>query len=264
MRAEDLALRLILFTAALLFFSIWELLAPKRPLSVSRPFRWFNNFSLLALGWLALRLCLPLMALDAARLAQARGWGLLNYVGWPLPVKLAAAFLLLDLLIYLQHLLFHGVPLLWRLHKVHHTDVDLDVSSALRFHPAEILLSMLLKIGAVLLLGADESAVFLFEVVLNASAIFTHADIRLPSRLDILLRLVLVTPDMHRIHHSVLVEETNSNYGFNFSWWDRLLRTYRLEPRKDAVTMPLGLAEYRAPHGQNLLWLLALPLQTEP
>lgn len=259
MRAEDLAFRLACFGAVLLLLALWETLAPKRPLSVLRPLRWFNNFALLALGWLALRLCLPLLAMDAAKVAADRGWGLLNHVRWPFPLKLALGVLFLDLVIYLQHRTFHNVPLLWRLHKVHHTDLDLDVSTGLRFHPAEILLSMGIKMGAVVLIGAHFGAVLLFEVVLNAGSLFTHANIRVPAWLDGALRLAIVTPDMHRIHHSVSPEETNSNYGFNFSWWDRLLRTYRPEPELDTVTMPLGLPAYRAPLRQSLPWLLALP-----
>lgn len=259
MRADDLALRLLCFLGALGALSLWELLAPKRPLTVFRPFRWLGNFGLLALGWLGLRLFFPWLAMDAAAAAEARGWGLLHHVRWAFPVKLAVAFVFLDLVIYVQHAAFHRVPWLWRLHRVHHTDVDLDATTAVRFHPLEIALSMLIKCGAVLLIGAHAFAVLAFEIVLNASALFSHADIALPSVLDEALRFFIVTPDMHRIHHSVSPEETNSNYGFNFSWWDRLFGTYRPEPRLDTVVMPLGLPQYRAPLKQNLLWLLALP-----
>lgn len=252
-------IRLASFMAVLLPCAVWERLDPKKPFTTPRLPRWFHNLSLMALSNLLLRLILPLMALDAAALVQRRGWGLLQWIEWPFWAETTASFFLLDLLIYFQHIASHKIPLFWRLHRVHHSDLNLDATSGVRFHPVEILLSMLLKIGAVLLLGAPPQAVLLFEIVLNGTALFNHADIRLPGRLDAVLRLLVVTPDMHRVHHSVDPTETDSNYGFNMPWWDRLFGTYRAQPKLGHDGMTLGLSQYPAGLRQSLGWLLALP-----
>lgn len=252
-------IRLASFASVLLPCALWERLAPKRPLILPRLPRWFHNLSLMTLSSLLPRLFLPLMAMDAAALAHQRGWGLLQQANWPMPAKMLASFFLLDLLIYFQHVASHKIPIFWRLHRVHHSDLDLDATSGVRFHPVEILLSMLLKIGAVLLIGAPAQAVLIFEIVLNATALFNHSDIRLPGRLDAALRLLVVTPDMHRVHHSVDPLETNSNYGFNMPWWDRLFCTYRAQPKLGHDAMTLGLPQYPASLRQSLSWLLALP-----
>lgn len=252
-------IRLAAFASVLLPCTLWEYLAPKKPFTQPRLPRWFDNLSLMVLSGLLTRLVLPLMAMDAAVLAQKRGWGLLQQADWPMPAKMLVSFFLLDLLIYFQHVASHKVPVFWRLHRVHHSDLDLDATSGVRFHPVEILLSMLLKIGAVLLIGAPAQAVLAFEIVLNATALFNHSDIRMPGRLDGALRLLVVTPDMHRVHHSVDPLETNSNYGFNMPWWDRLFGTYRAQPQLGHDAMALGLPQYPASLRQSLLWLLALP-----
>jgi sterol desaturase/sphingolipid hydroxylase (fatty acid hydroxylase superfamily) len=262
MRNEFL-IRLSCFGGIFLACAAWELLAPKRAFTTPRPFRWFNNLTLMALASLLLRVSPLLLAVDAAILSEERGWGLLRQVNWPFPVEPAVSLLFLDLVIYLQHAAFHKIAWLWRLHKVHHSDVDLDVTTAVRFHPIEIALSMMIKIGAVLLIGADAGDVILFEVILNATALFNHADIRMPQRLDAALRLFVVTPDMHRVHHSVEQRETDSNYGFNVPWWDRLFGTYRAQPRLGHAAMTLGLSQYQIPRRQHLGWLLALPFSRQ-
>jgi sterol desaturase/sphingolipid hydroxylase (fatty acid hydroxylase superfamily) len=199
-----------------------------------------------------------------ALLAQERHWGLLNNV--PLPPWLGVVFgvMALDLAIYLQHVLFHAIPTLWRLHMVHHADLDIDVTTGLRFHPIEIVLSMGLKLMAVTLLGASPSAVLVFEVALNATAMFSHSNMRLPVWFDRWLRLFVVTPDMHRVHHSVIIRETNSNYGFNLPWWDRLFGTYKAQPDRSHDGMTIGLAQFRDPARLTLHRLLALPFVGDP
>jgi len=261
MNAET-ALRTGFFLGVFLPCAAWEVLARKRDFTVPRPWRWAQNLGILLLDVLALRLLLPILAIDVARIAEALRWGLLNQAAWPLGLKALLAFAFLDLVIYAQHRIFHAVPILWRLHKVHHTDLDLDLTTGVRFHPVEILLSMVLKIGAVALLGAHWIAVLAFEIVLNATSLFNHSNARLPAGLEAFLRLFLVTPDMHRVHHSVIAGETNSNYGFNLPWWDRLLGTYVAEPAAGHQGMSLGLGEYRKWEAQNLYWLLALPFRS--
>lgn len=256
------ALRLSAFLTVLALAGAAELLFPRRPPQTPRGRRWLANFGLLFLGSLAIRLILPMAAAEFAVLAEERRWGLLNLVSWPFPVKLALGFLWLDFVIYWQHRKFHELALFWRLHKVHHLDLDLDASSGVRFHPLEYLVSMLIKIAAVGLLGVHFLAVLVFEVVLNAVSTFHHASIALPRPVDAFLRLLLVTPDYHRVHHSVLVDETNSNYAFNLTWWDRLFGSYVPQPRGEHATLPLGLQEERDPaRAASLPVLLAAPLR---
>jgi sterol desaturase/sphingolipid hydroxylase (fatty acid hydroxylase superfamily) len=236
-----------------------ETLAPRRPLSVSRGFRWLNNFALIAVGNLALRLLFPILAVGFAAVARDSGWGLFNNIAAPYWLAVAVSFVALDFAIYLQHRLFHAVPVLWRLHMVHHADPDIDASTGIRFHPIEIVLSMAIKFGAIALLGAPALAVILFEIVLNATSMFSHANWRLPIPLDRVLRAVLVTPDMHRVHHSAIRRETDSNFGFNFSFWDRLCGTYRAQPEAGHDRMTIGLTQYQDQRRQNLWWMLMLP-----
>ncbi len=253
--------RLSSFLAVLACCAAWEFAAPKRLRSAPRLWRWANNLGLLGLDALALRALIPVLASDMARLAEERRWGLLHRLDAPFAVKFAAAFLLLDLAIYAQHWTFHAVPWLWSVHKVHHTDIDLDATSGVRFHPLEILLSMLVKLAAVAAIGAHFLAVIVFEIALNATSLFNHANVRIPARLERLLRLFVVTPDMHRVHHSVRPAETNSNFGFNLPWWDRLLGTYDPEPADGHQLMILGLPEHRDWKAQHLGWLLSLPFR---
>ncbi len=238
-------IRLGFFAGVLLLMVLWEVLAPRRRLTVRRRLRWSGNLGLVALDTLAVRFLVPLGAVGTALLAEERGWGLLNNVALPGWLAVVLAAVALDLSIYLQHVMFHAVPLLWRLHRVHHADLDFDATTGVRFHPVEVLLSMGIKAGAIVLTGAPAVAVLLFEVLLNATSLFNHGNVRLPGRLDRLLRLVVVTPEMHRVHHSVLPRETNSNFGFNLPWWDYLFGTYRARPAAGHEGMTIGLEQFR-------------------
>ncbi len=259
--AHEKALRLGAFLGVFAVMALAEALVPRRRRGLARLQRWPANLGIVVIDTLVLRLAFPTAAVGVAMLAAARGFGVLHWLHLPPAPAFVIALLVLDLAIYAQHVLFHAVPLLWRLHRMHHTDLDFDVTTALRFHPVEILLSMALKIGLVAALGAPAAAVLAFEVVLNAAAMFNHANARLPLRLDAALRLVLVTPDMHRVHHSTRIEETNSNYGFNLPWWDRLFGTYRAAPRAGQEGMTIGLDAFRAPEELRLDRLLTQPLR---
>lgn len=262
---QAMMLRLGAFVGGFLILALWERIAPMRPLRVGRAVRWPSHFALVALNNLLLRIALPVTALETAALAERRQWGLLGRVDWPDSVKFVLAVMALDLLIYLQHVMFHHVPLLWRLHRVHHADLELDVSSGVRFHVFEILLSMLIKCGGVLVIGPSVWAVLLFEVVLNATSMFNHSNIRLPESVDRWLRWIVVTPDMHRVHHSVIRRETNSNFGFNLPWWDRLLGTYRAQPRDGHLGMTLGLSSERdVGRCERLPGILGMPFTPLP
>ena len=239
------AIRLGCFFAVLLAMMLWEWRRPRRTLSLARGRRWPANLGIVAADSLVLRLVFPVLAVGAAQLAEAKGWGLLHWLAAPRWLAVAVSLPLLDAVIYAQHVVFHKVPLLWRLHRMHHTDLDFDVTTALRFHPLETVLSMLVKLAAVVLLGAPPVAVLLFEVILNAAAMFNHGNVRLPLQVDRALRQVLVTPDMHRVHHSVHRQETDSNFGFSLACWDRLFGTYRDQPRDGHTGMGIGLAYFR-------------------
>jgi sterol desaturase/sphingolipid hydroxylase (fatty acid hydroxylase superfamily) len=246
------------FVGIFALMAVWEVLAPLRQQAAPRSLRWSNNLALVMLDSVIVRLVFPLTAVSFAALAAERGWGLLNLLDLPLWPALILALLLLDLIIYLQHRLFHAVPLLWRLHRVHHADTEFDVTTALRFHPLEMLVSMAIKLAAIALLGAPALAVLVFEIVLNGAAMFNHANVALPARLERVLRLFVVTPDMHRIHHSTRPEEHNRNFGFNLPWWDRLLGSYCPRPQLDQRDMPIGQDQFRT---RRDLWLDRLLLQ---
>ena len=241
--------------------ALWELLLPRRPLQRPKGERWVANILLTAINTALARFLLPAVAVSAAIIAESEGWGVFQQLSLPSWVEVVACLVILDLLIYTQHLVFHRVPILWRLHRVHHTDLDFDVTTALRFHPVEILLSLLIKAAAVIALGAPAEAVLIFEVLLNATAMFNHGNVRLPKLIDGLVRLVLVTPDMHRVHHSVRGVETNSNYGFNMSIWDRVFGTYRAQPEAGHEAMVIGLKEFREPVDLALPFLLVQPFR---
>lgn len=242
--AAELAIRLGAFASVFALMAAWEMARPARALHLARLARWRTNLGLVVLNALALRLLLPTTAIAVATLAHGNGWGLLNRFELPYWAAVAAGIVLLDFAIYLQHVVFHAVPALARLHAVHHADVDFDLSTGLRFHPVEIALSAVIKLAAVATLGAPVLAVLLFEVLLNATAMFNHSNVALPPVLERWVRRFLVTPDMHRIHHSVLEKERNSNYGFCLSIWDRMLGTYTAEAGGD---LDIGLAEWRDP-----------------
>jgi sterol desaturase/sphingolipid hydroxylase (fatty acid hydroxylase superfamily) len=256
---NEATLRLGFFLGIFSIMAAWEVLSPRRAPSRSRLQRWPSNLGLTLLNTLLLRLLFPVAAVGTALITAEKGLGLLNVLPVPGFVAGILALLLLDLLIYGQHVLFHKVPLFWRLHRMHHTDLDLDATSGFRFHPVEILLSMAIKTGAVMAIGAPAWSVILFEVLLNGTSLFNHANIALPLRADQFLRLLVVTPDMHRVHHSVIIRETDSNFGFNFPWWDRLFNTYRAQPAAGHAAMTIGLANYRDPKWLRLPWMLAVP-----
>ena len=252
-------IRLAFFFGVLAFVAVWEAIAPRRPLADHKGRRWFINLSLVVIDTAAVRLLLPVAPPSMALVAHQQGWGILNVLPLPYWLKIILALVALDFVIYLQHVLFHSVPLFWRLHRVHHTDLDIDVTTGNRFHPFEIVLSMGIKLAAVVLIGVPTAAAVLFEVILNATSQFNHGNIRMPTALDRWLRLVLVTPDMHRVHHSVIRRETNSNFGFNLPWWDRLCRTYRAQPERGHSGMTIGLEEFRDPALLTLPRLLVQP-----
>ena len=257
----ELWIRLGAFLAVCLLMAAWEHVAARRTPLLSRTLRWPANFGILALDTALVRLIFSAAPYALALRAQAAGWGLLN--AYPLPgwLKVALGVILLDLVIYLQHVMFHAVPAFWRFHMMHHADLDFDFTTGGRFHPAEILLSAGIKMGAVAALGAPPLAFLLFEVLLNATSMFNHGNVSLPPALDRVLRFVVVTPDMHRVHHSVVPGETNSNFGFNLPWWDRFLGTYRDRPAAGHDGMTIGLARFQEERRQTLPWLLLLPFR---
>ncbi len=255
--AHEPIVRGAIFLAVLLGMAVWELSAPRRRREIPRLLRWSNNIALVVIDTILLRVTFPVLAVGAAVLAEERGWGLFHALEVPLLLAGVLGFLALDLAIYLQHVLFHAVPVLWRLHRMHHADLEFDVSTGLRFHPVEILLSMGIKLGVVAALGPPALAVLVFEVVLNATSLFNHSNVRLGGA-DRIVRLFVVTPDMHRVHHSVRPSETNRNFGFNLPWWDRLFGTYTAQPRDGHEGMTIGLGEFRT---RRDLWLDRMLLQ---
>lgn len=251
-------IRLAAFLSVLAAMALWEVAAPRRRRDIPRVIRWTNNLALVVVDTAILRLAFPILAVGLAAMAEERGWGLFNNIDAPIWVAIVVSMLLLDLAIYLQHVMFHAVPGLWRLHRMHHADLDFDATTGLRFHPVEILISMGIKLAVVAALGPPAVAVLLFEVILNATALFNHANIDLPRPLDRALRLIVVTPDMHRVHHSVDPRETNSNFGFNLPWWDRLLGTYVAQPAKGHKSMEIGIEQFRT---RRDLWLDRMLIQ---
>ncbi len=250
--AYEPQIRISVFIAILAVMALWEVAAPRRRVEIPRLLRWSNNLSLVVLDALIVRLVFPVVAVGLALIVSGNGWGLFALVDVPNWLAIVATILILDLIIYLQHVVFHAVPALWRLHRMHHADLEFDVTTGLRFHPAEILLSMAIKLLVVLALGPPAIAVLIFEVLLNGSAMFNHSNIRLPARVDTVLRWVIVTPDMHRVHHSIHPSETNSNFGFNVPWWDRLLGTYKAQPRDGHEGMTIGIEQFRS---RRELWI---------
>ena len=253
LQTYEAALRLGSFIGIFAVMALWELLAPRRVLTVGKAIRWANNLGLVALNTLLLRLLFPAAAVGMAALANDQGWGLLNHFQVPAWLAVAVAVIALDFVIWLQHVMVHAIPALWRLHRVHHADPDYDVTTGSRFHPLEIILSMLIKFATITLLGPPAAAVIIFEVLLNATAMFNHGNVRLPTKLDRILRWFVVTPDMHRVHHSIEDDETNSNFGFNLPWWDRLFGTYRDQPRGGHEGMTVGIRGYNQP--RDVSWL---------
>jgi sterol desaturase/sphingolipid hydroxylase (fatty acid hydroxylase superfamily) len=256
-------IRLGFFAAVFALMATWEILAPRRPLAIRRRVRWPNNVAVVVLDAAVVRVVFPTAAVGVALMAQGHGFGLFNIVAAPPWLAVAAAVLLLDLAIYFQHVLFHAVPALWRLHRMHHADLDFDVTTGARFHPIEILLSMVIKMAVVAALGAPALAVVIFEVLLNTTAMFNHGNVRLPEWLDRTLRWFVVTPDMHRVHHSIVPVETNSNFGFSLPWWDRLFGTYRAQPAAGHQAMTIGITQFRDPRELRLDRMLLQPFRDD-
>jgi sterol desaturase/sphingolipid hydroxylase (fatty acid hydroxylase superfamily) len=258
-KKNELLIRFGFFFGILIIMFFWEIIAPRRSLITSKATRWVTNLGLVLIDSIAIRLVFPAALIGFAFLFQQRGWGLFNLFGLSYLLNIVLSVLILDLAIYLQHIMFHSVPLLWRLHMVHHTDMDFDVTTGVRFHPIEILLSMGIKVMVVFLIGASPLGVLIFEVLLNGTSMFNHGNVHFSQNIDSIVRLFVVTPEMHRVHHSTIRWETNSNLGFNFPWWDRLFGTYRPQPAKGHLEMIIGLDQYKEANKLTLPWLLVLP-----
>jgi sterol desaturase/sphingolipid hydroxylase (fatty acid hydroxylase superfamily) len=256
-------IRLAAFCGVFALMAIWEFIGPRRTQTIGRGWRWPNNLGVVVVDILLVRILFPTTAVGLALVAGAQGIGLFNVVAPPLWIGVVASVLLLDLAIYLQHVLFHAVPVLWRLHRMHHADLEIDVSTGLRFHPIEILLSMVIKFAVVMAVGAPAVAVLIFEVLLNATSMFNHSNVRIPQSLDTLMRWFVVTPDMHRVHHSILQRETNSNFSFNLPWWDRLFGTYRAQPAGGHEAMTIGIEQFRSSRELGLDRMLLQPFRDD-
>ena len=258
---NEAAIRLGVFVGVLTAMALWEVAAPRRSMSYSRLRRWPSNLAIAALNTALVRILLPATLVSLALLGEERHWGLINNSRAPCWMAVAASVILLDAAIYLQHVMFHAVPALWRVHRMHHADLDFDVTTGARFHPIEIVLSMLIKFGAIAALGTPALGALIFEVLLNATSMFNHGNVRIPAPLDRCLRWLTVTPDMHRVHHSIVVDETNSNFGFNLSWWDRLLGTYRSQPAAGHDGMTIGIEQFREARELSIDRMLLQPFR---
>jgi len=254
-------IRVCIFAGMLLIIALWEWRRPRRRLLSRRLSRWTRNFSLVVASTLLIKLVLPIAAVALALKLQSLGWGLFNILAWPSAIEIIITIVLMDAWIYWQHRLMHIIPWFWRLHRLHHTDLDYDLSTAVRFHPVEILFSMLIKMLAITILGGPAIAVFIYEIILSSAAIFNHANAKIPARLEQKLRRFIVTPDFHRIHHSTIRQETDSNYGNFLSLWDHLFRSYTSQPKHDHESMLLGLDEFRSVKEQSFLHLLVQPVR---
>jgi sterol desaturase/sphingolipid hydroxylase (fatty acid hydroxylase superfamily) len=260
---DEPGVRLVAFAGIFALMAAWEMLAPRRDQKLGRSTRWPSNIGIVVLDTVLVRLVFPTTAVGLALIAEAREWGLFHALDLPAWASVVLAVAALDFAIYLQHVLFHAVPALWRLHRMHHADLDIDVTTGARFHPIEILLSMGIKLGVVAALGTPAIAVLAFEVLLNATSMFNHSNVRMPILLDRVLRWIVVTPDMHRVHHSIVARETNSNFGFNLPWWDRLFGTYRDQPAAGHEAMTIGIEQFRDPAEQRLGRMLTQPFRDE-
>ena len=256
--ANEPLIRVSFFLGIFVAMAAWEVVMPRRPREIPRRARWTNNLGIVVVDTILVRLTFPIVAVGLALVAEERDWGVLNAFEMPAWLAFLVSLLVLDLAIYLQHVMFHAVPVLWRLHRVHHADLEFDVTTGLRFHPIEILLSMAIKLAVVAVLGPPVIAVLVFEVVLNATSMFNHGNVRIPGSLDRVLRWFVVTPDMHRVHHSIHPSETNSNFGFNVPWWDRLFGTYRAQPKEGHTGMTIGIEQFRT---RRDLWLDRMLIQ---
>ncbi len=259
--ANEPLIRLVAFGGIFAVMAAWEVLAPRRVQQIGRGRRWPSNIAIVVLDTALVRLIFPMTAVGVALLAEAKSWGLFYAFGLSPWAAVPLGVVLLDLAIYLQHVLFHAVPALWRLHRMHHADLEFDVTTGARFHPIEILMSMGIKLGVITALGTPAVAVLVFEVLLNATSMFNHSNVRMPAWLDGIIRWIVVTPDMHRVHHSIVARETNSNFGFNLPWWDRLFGTYRDQPAAGHDAMTIGIAQFRDPAEQRIDHMLTQPFR---
>ena len=259
----EIAVRVGCYAVFFATMALWEWFAPRRHLTVGRRPRWPGNLGILAIDIIAVRLPVPTAAVGVALIAAAHGWGLLHLLALPGWAAIPVGVVALDLVIYTQHVVFHHVPVLWRLHRMHHTDLDLDVTTGVRFHPLEILLSLAIKMAAVLTLGVPALAVLIFEVLLNATSMFNHSNVVLPPRLESIARWIVVTPQMHQVHHSIERAETDSNFGFNLPWWDRLFGTYRAKPAAGEERMTIGLPIFRNVAESAIVRLLTQPFRND-
>ena len=257
-------IRLGSFALVFVCMAVWEVVAPRRRPGLTRLARWPHNIGIVVINTVLVRILFPTAAVGLALLAEERGWGLLSGSTWPSWLVVTLCVLILDLAIYLQHVMFHAVPLLWRIHRMHHADLDFDVTTGARFHPVEIVLSMLIKFAVIVALGPPALAVLLFEILLNATSMFNHSNVVIASPVDRVLRWLVVTPDMHRVHHSVEDDETNSNFGFNLPWWDRIFGTYRDQPRAGHADMTIGIRGIRDARAcDKLPGMLMIPFSRE-
>ncbi|MBW1999902.1 MAG: sterol desaturase family protein [Deltaproteobacteria bacterium] len=250
---------MVFFLGIFVAIAVMEIVTPRRPLTTSKKIRWLGNIGVVVINTFLLRGLFPAGAVGIAVWIGRQGWGVLNVIQWPLWLEVILTVVVLDFVIYMQHVMFHAVPMLWRFHMMHHADLDLDVTTGTRFHPIEIIISLGIKAGAIAVLGAPAVGVIIFEIILNGMAMFNHGNFFIPLAADRVLRLLVVTPDMHRVHHSVYPYEANSNFGFNLSWWDRFLGTYRSQPAKGHEQMTIGLKQFRNQSRLTLPWMLALP-----
>jgi sterol desaturase/sphingolipid hydroxylase (fatty acid hydroxylase superfamily) len=257
--SHEATIRMTFFVGIFVIVALIELAVPRRPLTTSKAGRWFANIGIVIINTVVLRLLVPAGGVGISVWVGRQGWGVFNYLDWPIWIEVILSVILLDFVIYLQHLMFHAVPLLWRFHMMHHADLDYDVTTGTRFHPIEIIISLGIKATAISVLGAPAVGVIIFEILLNGTAMFNHGNFYIPLGIDRILRLMVVTPDMHRVHHSVFPSETNSNFGFNLPWWDWLMGTYRAQPTKGHDGMTIGLNQFRDPARLTLPRIIALP-----
>jgi sterol desaturase/sphingolipid hydroxylase (fatty acid hydroxylase superfamily) len=257
--SHEATIRMTFFVGIFVIVALIELAVPRRPLTTSKAGRWFANIGIVTINTVLLRLLVPAGGVGISVWIGRQGWGVFNYMNWPIWIEVILSVILLDFVIYLQHLMFHAVPLLWRFHMMHHADLDYDVTTGTRFHPIEIIISLGIKATAISVLGAPAVGVVIFEILLNGTAMFNHGNFYIPLGIDRILRLMVVTPDMHRVHHSVFPSETNSNFGFNLPWWDRLMGTYRAQPTKGHDGMTIGLNQFRDAARLTLPRIIALP-----
>ena len=263
MLAYEPFVRLAAFIGVFALMALWELLAPRRRQTIGRGVRWPNNIAIVIIDTVVVRILFPTAAVGLALIAETRGWGLFNHLGLAWWINVLLAVTVLDLAIYSQHVLFHVVPALWRLHRMHHADLEFDVTTGVRFHPVEIVLSMAIKFGVVVALGTSAVGVLIFEILLNATSMFNHGNVRIPARFDRILRWFVVTPEMHRVHHSIEPAETNSNFGFNLPWWDRLFGTYRAQPSAGHEAMTIGIKQFRDPRELRVDRMLHQPFRND-